>query len=57
MRQMKPLNKANMVLSFNKSIFNYYFIERRYILMIKMSKMMLSNTVGFSLFSAFKFVL
>ena len=30
MRQMKPLHKANMVLSFNKSIFNYYFIERRY---------------------------
>ena len=54
---MKPLNKANMVLSFNKSIFNFYFIERRYILMIKMSKMILSNTVGFSLFSAFKFVL
>ena len=54
---MKPLNKANMVLSFNESIFNFYFIERRYILMIKMSKMILSNTVGFSLFSAFKFVL
>ena len=27
----EPLHKANMVLSFNKSIFNYYFIECRYI--------------------------
>ena len=48
MRQMKPLHKVSMVLSFNKSIFNYYFIERRYILMIKMSKIILSSIVGLS---------
>ena len=52
MRQMKPLHKGNMVLSFNKSIFNYYFIEGRYIFWVKWYHQLL-----WAFFSAFKFAL
>ena len=47
-----PLHKANMVLPFNKSIFNYYFIEYSYIFWIKWYYQALPV-----FFSAFKFVL
>ena len=52
MRQMKPLDEANMVLSFNKSIFNYYFIERKNIFWVKWCYQVL-----WAFIFAFKFVL
>ena len=48
----ETLHKANMVLSFNKNILNYYFIKRRYIFWVKWY-----YQVWWAFLSAFKFVL